>query len=410
MKRIIKPIGRTLRGSVLLLTLGVSSAKGYDLLSSEYLFGDWAGRRTSLEDAGYKFTFNYTADTQWNFGGPNRTMSFFGRARFIADIDLEKAAGLAGGRLFISALSQDGDLPQARAGTYSPLSSIAGADTTRLDQFYYEQALFDDLVKVRIGQVAGVDEFGAQPYGGYFVNNQLGYATNLEFNSRIPFNAGAQPGIIVEVGRDEGFYGKAGVFSGKPDPFNNDKHGIDFDIEGNSTVYAVELGYRFGGDLPGDIRVGAHYNNGTFVRLDSGEEVNDNHVIYAMVNKTVWQDPADRKRGIDVGVSAFFAPTSRNATSSEILLSAAYRGIVPSRPDDFLSFGFVRNDFGKEAGDASRSLGFGGLGEEYVLELSYKFQVTPSVAIQPDLQYIIHPAGTSRSDVWVAGFRTSINF
>jgi len=410
MKRMTKPTARAFTGAALLLALAASPAMGYDILTSEYLFGDWAGRRTALEEQGYKFTFNYTADSLWNHGGPKEALSFFGRARFIADIDMEKAAGLAGGRLFISALSQDGDLPQNRAGTYSPLSSIAGADTTRLDQFFYEQSLFDDLVKVRLGQVAGVDEFGAQPYGGYFVNNQLGYATNLEFNSRIPFNAGAQPGVIIEVGREEGLYGKVGVFSGKPDPFNNDKHGIDFDIEDDSTVYAAEVGYRFGGDLPGDIRLGAHYNDGTFTRLDNGQQVDGNHVIYAMANKTVWQDPTDKKRGIDIGISAFFAPTSRNTTSSEILLSAAYRGIVPCRPDDFLSFGFVRNDFGKEASDASRAGGFGGLGEEYVMELSYKFQVTPAFAIQPDVQYIMNPAGTSRSDVWVAGFRTSINF
>lgn len=156
--------------------------------------------------------------------------------------------------------------------------------------------------------------------------------------------------------------------------------------------------------------LGGHYNNGRFTRLDNGDQVDDNYVVYAMANKTVWQDPTDKKRGIDVGISAFFAPTSRNTTSSEILLSTAYRGIIPSRPDDFLSFGFIRNDFGKEASDASRAAGFGGKGEEYVAELSYKFQITPAFALQPDLQYIANPAGSSRGDVWVAGFRTSINF
>lgn len=405
----------TTRGSLqrtaLFLALAAMPAMADDLMTRDYLFGDWYGRRTSLEDKGIKFTFNYTADTQHNFSGLDEETSFFGRARFIADIDLEKAAGWKGAKLFVSALSQDGDLAHVRAGSYSPLSSIAGADSTRLDQLYYEQSLFDGWVSFKIGQVAGVDEFGMQPYGGYFVNNQLGYATNMEFNSRIPFNAGAQPGFVIRAGKeDEGLYAKAGVFSGKPDPFNNDKHGVDFDIESNSTVYALELGYKFGGDLPGDVRIGGHYNDGTFNRIDTGEEVDDNYVLYAMANKTVWQDPGNEKRGIDLGISAFFGPTSRNATSSEILLSAAYRGIIPSRPDDFLSVGFVRNDFGKEASNASRLAGFGGLGEEYVMELSYKIQVTPSVFFQPDLQYIANPSGTSRSDIWVAGFRTSVNF
>jgi porin len=383
-----------------------------DLLTRDYLFGDWFGRRTSLEEKGYKFTFNYTADTQRNFsGGLDEQTAFFGRARFILDVDLEKAAGIHGGKLFISALSQDGDLLHQTAGTYTPFSSIAGSDSTRLDQFYYEQTLFNDKVWFRIGQVAGVDEFGMQPYGGYFVNDQLGYVTNLEFNTRIPFNAGAQPGLIVQIGdRKEGAYIKGGVFSGKPDAYANDKHGVDFDIENDSTVYAAEAGYKFGGDMPGDVRIGGHYNDGKFTRLDNGDEVNDNYVIYAMANKTVWQDPGDAKRGIDLGITAFYGPGSRNFATSEILLTAAYRGIIASRPDDFLSLGFIRNEFGDEASDASRNAGFGKLDPEYVVELSYKVQLTPYLFLQPDLQYVINPSGTSRGDIFVAGFRTSINF
>jgi len=381
-------------------------------VSRDYLFGDWFGNRPSLAEQGYVFTLNYTADTQRNFsGGLDEETAFFGRARFIADIDLEKAAGIKGGKIFFSALSQDGDLLSGTAGLYTPVSSIAGADSTRIDQLYYQQTLLDGYLSIRLGQVAGVDEFGAQPYGGYFVNNQLGYATNLEFNSRIPFNAGAQPGIIVRVGKpDEGLYAKAGVFSGKADPFNNDKHGVDFDIENDSTVWAGEVGYKFAGDLPGDVRIGGHYNTGTFNRIDDGSEVDDNYVVYAMANKTVWQDTTDERRGVDLGITTFFAPTSRNTTSSEILVSAAYRGIFPNRPKDVLALGFVRNDMGDEASDVSRATGFGSLSEEYVVELTYKAQITPWLMLQPDLQYIANPSGTSRKDVWVAGFRTSIEF
>ncbi len=408
MKNTNKPTASSrssLQRTALLFALISTPVFGNDILTRDYLFGDWFGKRTSLEEMGYKFTFNYTLDSLGNFsGGLDDKMSFFGRARFIADIDLEKAAGLKGGKIFISALSQDGDLLHETVGSYSPLSSIAGADSTRLDQLYYEQTLFNDKFMVRVGQVAGVDEFGMQPYGGYFVNNQLGYATNMEFNSRIPFNAGAQPGIIFRVGdKDQGLYGKAGIFSGKPDPFNNDKHGVDFDIEGHSTVYAAEIGYKFGGDMPGDVRIGGHYNNGRFSRVDTGEEGDDNYVVYAMANKNVWN--RDEDAGIDLGVSAFFGPSSRNLTTSEILVSAIYRGIVPCRPKDFLSLGIVRNDFGNEA----QGSGFGD-DSEYVVELSYQFRVSPWFAIQPDLQYIANPSGTSRSDVWVAGFRTSINF
>lgn len=396
-------------------TAGQPDPSADSLLTRRYLLGDWGGKRTELADKGYTFTFNYTADTQRNVsGGLDRETAFFGRARFILDVDLQKAAGINGGRFFISALSQDGDLLSNTAGSYTPVSSIAGDDTTRLDQVYYQHTLADGKFWVRVGQVAGVDEFGAQPYGGYFMNNQLGYTTSQEFNTLLPFNAGAQPGIIVRVGApNDGLYAKAGVFSGRANVFNTDEHGIKFGIDSSNTVWAGEVGYRYGYERgrPGDVRIGGHYNSGKFNRVDTGARIDDNYVVYAMANQTVWQDENDPRRGIDLGVTAFFAPSNRSQTDTELLFSAAYRGIIESRPYDVLALGVVLNSFGGEASDASVLAGNGSLGEEYVVELTYKAQLTPWLMVQPDIQYVANPGGRgSRKDLWVVGLRSSFDF
>ena len=52
----------------------------------------------------------------------------------------------------------------------------------------------------------------------------------------------------------------------------------------------------------------------------------------------------------------------------------------------------------------------GDLRDEYVIETSYRFQVTPSISLTPDLQLLIDPAQHPEEDrVWVAGVRGIVN-
>ena len=44
--------------------------------------------------------------------------------------------------------------------------------------------------------------------------------------------------------------------------------------------------------------------------------------------------------------------------------------------------------------------------DEYVVETSWTFQVTPNFSVTPDLQLLIYPAGYPEKDsVWVGGLR-----
>jgi porin len=84
---------------------------------------------------------------------------------------------------------------------------------------------------------------------------------------------------------------------------------------------------------------------------------------------------------------------------------------------DALSMGFeyaVRADqhFALGAGWAKPSgkTFEGDLRDEYVIEASYRFQVTPSISLTPDLQLLIDPAQHPEEDrVWVAGVRGIVN-
>ena len=67
--------------------------------------------------------------------------------------------------------------------------------------------------------------------------------------------------------------------------------------------------------------------------------------------------------------------------------------------------------------DQAWSLGAGwakptgeGLGDEYVIETSYKFQLWPFLSLTPDLQFLMNPANNpDESSVWVFGLRAILN-
>ena len=56
-------------------------------------------------------------------------------------------------------------------------------DTTRLDSFWVQQLFFDKKLRIRVGQLAGLDFYGNQDYGGSWLIEPMGYAFGNLFSS-----------------------------------------------------------------------------------------------------------------------------------------------------------------------------------------------------------------------------------
>nr|MBA2814769.1 hypothetical protein [Candidatus Pantoea persica] len=88
---------RLAAGSLMFAMLSASAvaadAFSYD---SPYMFGDWDGSRTQLENDGVKFDVNYTMESASNLVGgadTNTSMRCSGQWAFGANLDLEKLLG-----------------------------------------------------------------------------------------------------------------------------------------------------------------------------------------------------------------------------------------------------------------------------------------------------------------------------
>ncbi len=169
------------------------------LWDQQYMFGDWGGRRSWLADHGVTFDFNNIGDFLTDISGSQtHHVTYFGRFRASTDIDFNKLAGFDG-EFFFSAIWQYG---QNLSGRYlhvnTLVSSIAGEDSARVDQFWYQQGLFDHLLStVKLGQIAAVNEFGATDFFDILFNDELGYAPNALFNTKQPFSPAGKPGVVL---------------------------------------------------------------------------------------------------------------------------------------------------------------------------------------------------------------------
>jgi porin len=392
--------------------------------SRQYLFGDWGGERTALADKGVTFDFFYVADLQANpVGGLTQTQAGWGRIRGTMDVDFGKLKGWNGFSFHVTGLWQFGGNLGADIGVLANPSGLVSAHTTRLDSFWLQQALFDNRVFVRAGQFAGLDFYGVQDYGASYLIEPLDYAFGNLFSTTFEsFNPAATPAAEIRVVPWRTFYVKSAVLSGNRNPYQQDTNGFHFQIR-DSPDFVFETGFtrdmpdasghvpHSGQKLyPGNYKFGAAYNGGKFANA-AGVESSGNYLIYEMANQALYRPAVGSNRGLDATLGFDWSPNSVNRQNSQITAGLRYNGLIPSRPQDGASLGFVYTHIGDPFQTVGIPTGLPGLGSEKALELNYALWLKPYLLWQPTFQYYWDVGGDSRiPNAAVLGFRVKVDF
>jgi porin len=389
----------------------------------QYMLGDWGGERTRLEKEGISFDFNDIGDFLTDVSGSQtHHATYFGRFRATADINFKKLADFDG-EFFISGIYQYG---RNLSGDYLHVntltSSIAGEESERIDQLWYQQGFADNMFKIKFGQVAAVNEFGATDFFDILFNDELGYAPNAIFNTKQPFSPAGKPGVILWGDLSDitpGLYTKAGVFTAYDNPYRPDSNGVyyenDFD---HGMSGSFEIGYKEQNTVyDGVYKVGANATPDVrYTNPATGQLYHGDYNAYATVEKTVYRPmgsdgKVDTKKGLDMLFEFVGEPGDRNPLDYEFTLGGRYTGLIPGRDFDKVGFGLIYSDNGNAFSDANVISTGSGLGGETTIELDYQYNPAPWLSIQPDLQYIFDPGGdSSRDDILVVGLRTIVRF
>jgi porin len=397
------------------------------VLPREHLLGDWYGTRTWLEDLGITPTLTFVTDSLGNpSGGNEQGFTTANNLGLDLNFDLEKLCGLEGGSFLLSMSYRfGGSLSANYIHNVFTVQQVFGGETFHFINMAYLQKLFDDRVEVRLGRIATGDDFLVSPYNYVFVQNGFdGNPVGIFFNSP---GMSAYPndtwGALVKVRPTARTYIMGGVYNGDPSIRANDKHGVDFSMDG--PVFAIgELAYQpnsMPGDhgLLGNYKAGFWYDNSLFSDFNTGEFERGNWGFYTMFDQVLVRFGEQKShRGVGVAGSFLVSP-DQSISQMPYFFTAALvtRGIFPSRSRDIIGLGVVYGHFSNDLQNFQRraqqlDLNVGVQSHETVLELTYRLALLKSALyLQPDLQYVFRPGGTGRiSDALVLGAQVAVNF
>ena len=376
------------------------------LIERDQISGDWGGRRTTWSDRGYDFTFEYTGEVFGTSGGTDSGSVYQGLGYGALDIDGEKAFGWSGTTLRLSTLWTHGVSPGKYTGDELTVSNIDAYDGLRLYELYIEKAI--GSFNIRMGNLLTDEEFAGTEFGGAFINAAFGQPAFWSANTLNTGPAFNLPGLGVRLRYDftEAWYAQAGIYDG--DTFDDaggdasvNQHGLHFELgNGQGWTSLYEVGYNEFNlenvQLPVWYRLGAWHHTGDFTKHDN-TTAEGNWGVYGAVDKLLIREAGEGMQGLGAFFRAGWSVPDRSRFQWVVDTGLSYRGLIPGRDEDEAAIGFVYGRHARAAADSSH---------ENVVEATYKFQLSPSVYLQPDIQWINRPSGDSSvDDAWAFGLR-----
>lgn len=369
----------------------------------------WFGMLPKLTDAGFTPHLSYVMDSSRNFRGGINTRGCAIRELLTVglDVDLGKVANLKGGRFFVNFQDhhgRDGTDLTGETQLYSTIDDHRQFD--QLNEIGYEQKLFDDKLRVKIGKIDVNDDFAVVENGAAFLNSSMTYSPAI---IGLPTYPNPSFGACAFVYPADWLYAGAGIFDGTSangEPTGG--RGPDSFFTESAKFLIGEAGLKWKLDqnhLPGRLGLGAYGRTGPLETL-SGDERHGAAGPYAVLDQTLWRaNPADDQDPRKLGsfLQYGWAENGLIAVRQHWGGGLAWTGPLPGRQQDVLGAGVTAVQL---SDDPSLDLRHD---REITVEAFYKIALTSYLAIKPDLQYIVTPSGIE-DDALVATIRLELTW
>jgi porin len=272
-------------------------------------------------------------------------------------------------------------------GDFQFIDNIEAQDFTQLSEFWWEKAIIEDVLRMRIGRQDANSDFAVCELGGDFVHSTAGFSPTIPMPTfPIPTQA-----VTAFLALNDNLEFRTGVWDGGlPSEFGFSRTGYAFSMYEFKAKYDVQ-------DLPGDAHVGMWYHGGVWTNAASGEDNKGNHGVYMGFDQMLFKesDEPEDAQGFGVFMQYGWCPQDRNALRYSLAAGVVYKGPIEERDDDTIGLALYRAEF-------SRHLT--GQDAETTFELFYKAPVNEHLTLQPDVQYVASPDGQNQ-DALVVGLR-----
>ncbi len=386
----------------------------------------------------------YKLDLLSSQGGLDDASGAIGNLDLMLRADLDALWGWKDTVAYLHALADHGAKPNGKhTGSFMGLSNIeVPSSTAKLFHAWLQKTSLDDRLSLLAGLYPIDSEFSVIESAGLFLHPAYGPPVDLSM-TRGPsiFNTSAFGVRVRWNGSERDRYAMVALLDGLPgDPANPHGTHIRFD-HGDGAFAIVELGYTppERGHLMEPTDPSSQRTQGEDIRLHEkyesfgkyavglwgySEQVDDlvdtdnlgnpiqrrSRGAYLLAEKTLY-----RKPGSAVFNLAGFARLSRTdgdstAIDQAINLGLRLRAPIDTREDDIIGIAYSHGRLGDKYRQAQAALGAATAAAESALEITYRYQVSDWLALQPVYQYICHPGGDpALSDVKVLGLRVELS-
>ena len=352
------------------------------------------GLRPMLAERGVVMSLGLTNDVSSIAAGGVRTGSPT-RALFngIVEADLQLLTGWKGASLLVGYAAQGGDNGSDFAGDVQAFSNIDATRFAHLYEAWFQQS-FGEVARVKIGRVDANAEYAVVDGASDFINASAGFSPTITglptYPDPVPsLNLFVRPLSWLEIG--------AGYFKGTFE----DIQSIDGVVKDKFMIAQATVSWQ-----GGYVHAGRWQHSGLAVRFDGGLESKPGD-WYAALEQRVSGGAAEE--GVPASGARVFgkygrAPGSVATFQQHVMAGVVLDGGLRRRSEDAAGLAVTHVDLSNDP-----TAGFSK--NETTFEAFYRLPVLGSLALRPDLQYIVHPSGsTGVRNALVATLRFDVSY
>lgn len=344
-------------------------------------------------------------------GGVKRASTYVGNLHLRSLLDLDRGLGWSDTHAFIDALWIHGGQPDALVGDAMGVNNLSAPPNAQIEELWLEHNFRGADVSLLAGLYDVNSEFDRLQSAGLFLNSSFGIGpafsqSGIDGPSIFPRTA---PGLRLAYKPAANVVLRVAAMDGVPLIRDHDRLAAFERDDGRLYVAELALLERPGARASADARfrigrnamlpmyagkfaIGAWHYTTTFDRLlpEGGRSTQHGATgYYAVADRTVLHDPHDDDRSLSLFAQFGAGDPDVARFGHYVGAGAVLAGPFASRSQDELGLAVAvaRNGRPWRKQQAPQPT----TATERVIELSYLAQANHWLAIQPDLQYVVHP-------------------
>jgi porin len=406
------------------------------------LTGDWGGARSALWQRGLALEAGFKSDTLRNRGGASNGTQTVSHLELKLRADLEKLLGWNSTVAYLNTDTDNGaGINARRTGSLMGVSNIeVPVPTTRVFHAWVQKGFMDDRLSVLAGIYPIDSEFFTMDSAATLLHPAYGTPADLALTNTPSVFNNAAFGIRAKwFSENRELYAMGAVMDGIPnDPAHPKRTSVRFARDDGAFVIGeigwmpLETGHTFEPVDPATVKQApelvAHEKYGGLSKYAIGfwrygHRVPDQFDVdannkplqrrsqggYLLAERSLFS--LGGEAGRDVTAFGRHAFSSGHSTAIDRMsnLGVRVRGPIASRPDDSLAIGWTHSRLASKWRSAQQAAGSATASSEQAFEITWRAAITPWLAIQPDIQYIRNPGGTSgTADAKLIGVRLEV--